>query len=66
MQQILSKLANPGIGLLILGAALVYGARALSKPFRTKEEQGDKIELIFKGVGMAVAIIGASTVFTVA
>ena len=42
MEQALQKLLHPGVGLMVVGAVLVYGSGWISKPFRKDDERNGK------------------------
>ena len=53
-QQVLSRLMNPGLPLLVIGAVAVYGSGWIAR--RVRHEHAN---LICKVAGCAVALIGA-------
>lgn len=57
-EQVLRRLLHPDVALLIVGAVLTYGSGRITRRF-----SGGKAGLICKGVGCAVAIIGAVWLF---
>ena len=60
-QQVLSRLMNPGVLLLVIGAVAVYGSGRITR--RVAPDQGDRANLICKAVGGVIALIGAVLIF---
>ena len=60
-QQVLSRLMNPGVLLLVIGAVAVYGSGWIVG--RVAPDRGDRAGLICKGVGCVIALIGAVLIF---
>ena len=56
-EQVLSRLMNPGLALLIVGAVAVYGSGKLAR--RIAPDKEETANLACKGVGCIVAIMGA-------
>ena len=55
----MERLGHPGVLLVIIGAVSVYGSTALSRRAKAPE----RMNLILKGVGCAVAMAGAVWLF---
>lgn len=56
-EKLLAKLSLPGLGLMLLGAVLVYASRPISG--RLFPGRGEKASLAFKVVGCVLALVGA-------
>ena len=56
-QQVLSRLMNPGVLLLVIGAVAVYGSGRITR------RKGDRANLICKAIGGVIALIGAVLIF---
>lgn len=56
-EKVLSRLNIPGLALLILGAVLVYTSSPLTR--RLFPEKQEIWNLVFKGIGCVVCLIGA-------
>ena len=56
-QQVVSRMLNPGLVLLIIGAVAVYGSGWLARRIAPARE--DKVSLACKAVGCVIAIVGA-------
>ena len=55
-EQVLSRLMNPGVLLLGIGAVTVYGSSWIVQ--RIAPNKGEQANLICKAIGIALAIIG--------
>lgn len=60
-QQVLSRLMNPGVLLLVIGAVAAYGSGWIAS--RIAPGKGDQSNLICKAVGCVIALIGAVLIF---
>ena len=60
-QQVLSRLMQPGTLLIVIGAVVVYGSGRITR--RIAPDKGENADLICKGIGCAVALIGAVLIF---
>ena len=56
-EQVLSRLMNPGTLLLIVGAVAVYASRWIVRFIAPGS--GDKANLVCKGFGCLIAVLGA-------
>ena len=61
-QQVLTRLMNPGVLLLVIGAVAVYGSGRFAR--RIAPDHEDKASLICKAVGCVIALVGALLIFT--
>lgn len=57
-EQVLARLAHPGLLLLIAGAAVTYGSAHITRRFSS-----EKANLLCKGIGCIVAVAGAVWLF---
>lgn len=55
------KIASPGFILVMLGAVVVYASRLLAR--EAPQEKQEKVNIILKAVGCAVAFLGAIMLF---
>ena len=60
-QQVLSRLMNPGTLLIVIGAVVVYGSGWITRRFLS--DKGENANLICKGIGCVIALIGAVLIF---
>ena len=60
-QQVLSRLMNPGVLLLVIGAVAVYGSGWIAR--HIAPDKADKAGLVCKAVGCVIALIGAVLIF---
>ena len=60
-QQVLSRLMNPGVLLLVIGAVVVYGSGWITR--HLAPNQGEKANLICKAIGCVLALVGAVLIF---
>ena len=60
-QQVLSRLMNPGTLLIVIGAVAVYGSGWIVR--HIAPGKGENANLICKGVGCVIALIGAVLMF---
>lgn len=58
-QQVLTRLMNPGVLLLVMGAVVVYGSGWITR----RLAKGERANLICKGIGCVIALIGTVLIF---
>ncbi|MCH5286469.1 MAG: hypothetical protein J1E43_03535 [Christensenellaceae bacterium] len=61
-QQVLSRLMNPGVLLIVIGAVMVYGSRWIIRLVALS--QNEKANLICKAIGCVIAVLGALLIFS--
>ena len=60
-EQVLSRLMNPGILLIVIGAVVAYGSGRIAR--RIAPDKGENANLICKAIGCVIAVVGALLIF---
>ena len=63
MADILTRLFQPGVAVLALGAVLGYGAGKWASLLPVAEEKRPTAERVFRFTGLGIAMLGAVLVF---
>ena len=63
MADILTRLFQPGVAVLALGAVLGYGAGKWASLLPVAEEKRPTAERVFRFAGLGIAMLGAVLVF---